>query len=106
MQNVADVGKACPDSSFCNGAETCNEHAMCVAGTPVDCSKTPFGAVDAQCGRAICSDSEKKCKVCTALTAFQSSVGSSAAARAVCCVLRAVARVIHQACTCMCVATQ
>lgn len=71
LQRVPDVGKPCPDENFCNGVETCNASGVCTAGTPVDCSQTPFGAVDAQCGRSFCSEQEQKCKVqrCPPITA-------------------------------------
>jgi hypothetical protein len=47
---------ACSDSVYCNGAETCDVEAGCVAGIAVDCSGT-----DEFCGATVCDEESQGC---------------------------------------------
>lgn len=47
---------ACDDGVYCNGAETCDAGAGCVAGTPVECSGN-----DDFCGVSVCDEGSKGC---------------------------------------------
>jgi hypothetical protein len=55
------AGTSCADSNLCNGAETCNASAQCVAGTPVVCTPSDqchnAGTCDPATG--VCSNPSK-----------------------------------------------
>ncbi len=52
----APVDAACDDGVFCNGAETCDAEAGCVAGAPVLC-----GHLDEACRAGVCSELASGC---------------------------------------------
>lgn len=55
----------CDDGYYCNGEEKCNAHGKCkkVRNSVPKCGHMSFGSIDPQCGKAVCSERHKACKV-------------------------------------------